>query len=1283
MFYASLFASENTFRAISSDASQITIEYLPEFTSFQKTENGYVYSVKNASLINENNLPFLYAASFSIGVPSFNNKIEILNADYETINGDLYFPEYFNSKGKTSDFDNWIKLYANGIMHGFQVENYVVFPLIYSSEKHLIKKLKRIVFRINYGSSQKQFVKSANNDFFPSFLLNSNSAKNWKIKREKKSDKFNSVLSSGKWFRTNITEEGIYKVDYSTLTSLGFDPETDDPRTIKIYNNGGAVQPEKITKPRINDLAENPILFFGDEDGKLDDGDYFVFYGHGSDFFRFNDNGNKVQNYHHPFSKKNYYWITWGGSAGKRVSQMQNDNSANPFVQKTTKAYIHHEKDNFNPMRSGRLYFGEEFNSSNRTLSFTNTLHNRVPNTAIKYAYGLAVLSSPGVSFTLSESGNDLVSKYLSGYGYDDYIVGKYHSGNASFSGNLNDDKSNLIFSFQANTTEQKGALDYYEIEYEKYLYPTDDFLIFYSKDTTAVIKYELKNFESNQVYVFAVNNFQNIEYVEPTRDGNAWYFTKSETYNYINKYVAFAKNAYKSVSFESVENQNIHGTIANTKYIVIAPKEFSEEASDFVDYKNSESPDAISTSLFYIDEIYNEFSGGIPNDPVAIRDFIMYAYNNWDVQPEYVLLFGKGTFDYFDTEGFHNNFIPTYQNPNNTLHEVQSYITEDFFVWVDGNDNLIDLSIGRLPVKSKGEAFSVVQKIKDYENNEDFSQWRRTVTFVSDDGWSPHWQEYSKHTAQSENLAKIVPEFYTKNKIYIVLYPTEITGTGRRKPLANKAIIEAINNGTVVMNYQGHGNPQVWAHEQIFVSEVTIPQLKNSNYFFSTVAACSFGLSDDPNEISGAELMLLKPDGGTIGSFASNRPVFGELNAELNELFYKGIFVKENNGKHFSIGQAYLFAKTNFPNSNSFKFSLLGDPTLRLKIPQLEGQIDSVNGFTLDNPIQIKALSDVKVDASLANENDFTGESLISVFDSKRYVTVTEPGWNNFKIEFEGALLYKGRASVELGKTTTRFVVPKDISFENKKGKVVAYFHNDEIDGAGVTTQIIVGGIEERANDGSGPEIELAFDKFGSNGQLVNPDFSLLARLTDETGINTSGAGLGHTLEAIIDGDAENAIDLTNSFVGDIDEGGRSGEIKYNFYGFEPGEHSIKIKAWDVFNNYSEKEAEFTVVNESGLVVRDVVNYPNPFPESTYFTFQHNLNEPVDVKINIYTVYGRKIKEIEEYGITDKFVKIFWDGRDEDGDRLANGTYLYKLIIKNQNGDFSKSYLGKLAVMR
>jgi hypothetical protein len=304
-----------------------------------------------------------------------------------------------------------------------------------------------------------------------------------------------------------------------------------------------------------------------------------------------------------------------------------------------------------------------------------------------------------------------------------------------------------------------------------------------------------------------------------------------------------------------------------------------------------------------------------------------------------------------------------------------------------------------------------------------------------------------------------------------------------------------------------------------------------------------------------------------------------------------------------------------------------------------------------------------------------------LTVYDSEREVILEEI---DDTVIYPGGVIFKGRVSVANGLFSADFVVPKDISYENKNGKISLYFFDPSSDGLGFNNNIIVGGTDSTTqNDGKGPEIDIYFNNANTSNYLVNPDALLIVKLKDETGLNTTGSGIGHMLEGILNEDANNPIDFSNYFTGDLDAGGRSGEINYNFSDLQEGEYKIDIKAWDVFNNFSTESTYFTVTSGNDLVVRDVYNYPNPFSGSTTFTFQQNLTSPIDYRIKIYTVAGRLIKEIERSGISGGFVTVDWDGTDADGNIVANGTYLYKLIVNSIDGQFNKSVLGKLAVIR
>jgi hypothetical protein len=307
-----------------------------------------------------------------------------------------------------------------------------------------------------------------------------------------------------------------------------------------------------------------------------------------------------------------------------------------------------------------------------------------------------------------------------------------------------------------------------------------------------------------------------------------------------------------------------------------------------------------------------------------------------------------------------------------------------------------------------------------------------------------------------------------------------------------------------------------------------------------------------------------------------------------------------------------------------------------------------------------------------------------LKVFDVDRVITMADPDCPtipNHIFRLNGGIIYAGTQVVANGRWSAEFIVPKDISYRNDRGKIINYFFNTGNHGSGIHRAFFVGGIDPNAPiDSIGPDISLFLNNRSfRSGDIVNKNFKLIADLFDESGINTTGT-IGHKIEGILDGNENNKYDLTNFYVSDSTY--KSGSLEYDFIDIAEGRHVLRLKVWDTYNNSSEAEIEFTVSDASALNVMNVYNFPNPFRDNTTFTFQHNFPNPVDVKIKIYTVAGRLIKEISQPQVADKFVTIFWPGTDEDGEILGNGVYIYKLIVETGDGQ-AITNIGKLAVLK
>ena len=1305
-------------KIISSGFKSILIEFTPQY--FETTEQiinnqkflniGFAFGYTNSDKLGE---PAVPGYSFNVGVPSeTGNTIEVLNSVYTEIDGkvipipkmvkdgnfDRFEYELNENYYKYTSSEDLVAFGGFGILRDIKTQSIKILPVKFDPSADKIKLYSKIIFRINFAPAAVNS-NEQDDDLVSGAVINNEVANHWKQNTDrmfKGNLVTSSVLAQGTWVRFEAPQEGFYKITRSMLNSYGIDAASVDPRTIKIYNNGGKMLPENAGLPRPTDLVENAIWIIGEEDGRFDENDYIFFYGRGNSFWDYDTTSRTIKRYSHLYSKENFYWITFSGTNGKRIQEKPGLNTTPTYTQTSTEAFADWDVDKINIGQTGRLFAGDDFSNTVISRTYMNKLDYRVDEIPINYQFRI-INSSPSVmQFKVYENSNQIHSSSIGGLGI--YSAGTERISTASYTGSLpSDNRSVLKFEIVPTSVTSVGYLDYFEIRYKKELKPTNNYLLLFSYDTTATIEYRLTDFPNTNIKVFDITDFSNIRYITNfvILSGSECRFQASEIKGYVSKYLAVGNDDYKTPSNPvRIDNSDLRGITDGARFIIITHKNFIDAANRLKSYRENQAKVPISTIVVDVQEIFNEFSGGIL-DVSGIRDFIKYAYEHWVVEPEYVLFFGSGNYDYKNIEGYNTNFVPTWQTEQ-SLNLLSSYTSDDFYVKKDpGIDQFVDFASGRITVKNLNEAQKVVDKIIYYENNNDIGLWRNLITLVADDAYTTEGYEGNIHTPQSENLAGTIPDYYDLNKIYMINYPVVLTGSGKRMPEVNKAIVNAINEGNLIINYIGHGNPELWAHEVVFDRNTSLPQFKNENrYFFLVAATCSFGYFDIPNFRSASEDILLLENAGSIASLTASRVVYSAPNARYSYGFYAELLTpRDSAGLSIPIGKANFRTKIKPENTdeNTQKYFIFGDPTLRLLIPRYTASIDLINNqSTASLDIHIKALGRVNLNGIIKGPDNslwdnYNGEGILIVYDSERNQTVQIRQNENYTYKVSGGLIFRGRLSITNGKFDADFVIPKDISYENKKGKIVFYFYSTNEDGLGYSSKVIVGGTDSTAaNDEAGPEIDIYFDDPSyTNTYLINPDSRLIVKLFDDTGINTTGTGIGHQLEGILNENDAAPIDFSGFFTGDLDAGGKSGEINYFFDDLETGDYKLDVKAWDIFNNFSSESAYFSVVTGNDLVVRDVYNYPNPFTSSTTFTFQQNLNSSLNVEVKVYTIAGRLIKAIKKEDIAEKFITIYWDGRDDDGDQIANGTYLYKLKVVTTDGQYTKSILGKLAVIK
>lgn len=1083
-----------------------------------------------------------------------------------------------------------------------------------------------------------------------------------------------SVLASGTWYRIGVAEHGVYKLTPQFFRDMGLEPATINPQHIRIYGNGGKMLPFDNNVPRPDDLLENAIYVEGEADGSFDNEDYVLFYGQGPDHWE--RNGSDFTHVNHWYSDSSYYFITVDLGAGKRVQPVASEAAPADVVVTTFDDYQFHENEWTNLIKTGRHWYGEYFNSANEydfVFGFPD-IDATAPGTvrARLAARGLDELPTYTVSVAGSSETSTPISAvstcYTCTYAFERDVTTTFTPNGSNVSVNVTYNKNNVA---------SVAWLDYLEVQVRRQLKVSDAMLSFRDANSlsSGVAEYHVQ-YAGENLRVWDVTDASNAG--EQQFEPDTYHFRAST--DALREYIAFTGESFLTPRYHGrVANQNLHA-LDGVQLVIVANPKFYAQAEQLAEFHRNEVPEneRLEVALVTTTQVYNEFSSG-SQDITAIKDLMRMLYEEAGTDslrlPRYLMLVGDGSYDMKDRVNGNTNFVPTYQS-NNSWKPTDSYTSDDYFGLLDPNErdrtgDIVDLGIGRLPVKTVAEAQSAVNKIRHYYDSRSFGAWRNWLVFTGDD------EDGNIHMRDANRLATRVDTtypVYNIEKIYFDAYPQVSTSGGQRYPDVNDALDSRMDKGALVLSYVGHGGELGWAHERV----LEVPQVnKWTNYdrmpLFVT-ATCEFSRYDDPQRTSAGELVFLNPSGGGIGLLTTTRLVYSTPNYELARQFFANAFEPMNaEGKMPTLGDLVVRTKINGPLTvNSRNFTLLGDPALTLAYPEY-------GAVTTAMPDTIRALSKVTVrgyvvDAEGAKKEDFNGTIYPVVFDKSRTVqTLGNDGGSKFNFSLRNSILFKGKASVTNGDFEFTFVVPRDINYTLGEGKISYYFEDGAEDGHGYTTDFVIGGSDSNvANDTQGPEAELYMnDESFVFGGLTDESPDLLAFVFDENGINTVGNGIGHDIVAVLDENTSQAVVLNDFYESDLDSY-QSGSIRYPFSELEDGPHTLSLKVWDVYNNSTDAYTEFVVASDAELALSHVLNYPNPFTTNTAFYFEHNRpGQQLDVKIQIFTVAGKLVKTIDTYAASDGYRvgPIEWDGLDDFNDKIGKGVYLYKVRVLAPDG--------------
>ncbi|MEN9522760.1 MAG: type secretion system sortase PorU [Bacteroidota bacterium] len=1112
-----------------------------------------------------------------------------------------------------------------------------------------------------------------------------------------------SVLASGNWFQFYTQADGVYKIDATLLQQMGINTSTVDPQNIRIYSMGAGNISELNKASFMDDLSEISIEVVGEADHHFDANDYILFYGEHADKIIYNNSTKQFTHQKNLYSDKTFYFITADLGIGKRLSNSPNVSGSNNIVSEFDD-YQYIDNDGINLAHTGRVWY--DANDFDNTLSrnYNFNFANLITNQPIKFNIDAAAQSVISTNMDVYFNGNTLTNLGFGPYtpGYDRPV-----GTTQSFVSNVNSssDAINIQLNYNKNSNVAGICwLNYISLLARRSLIMNGNQMIFKdskSVGTGKISTFNISNSTSNSIW--DITDKLNPSKQLNSQSGNQQTFTIST--DTLHQFIAFNNNGFLTPTISgAISNSDIHGQIqASPELIIVSHSDFLSAASTLANFHINTLHQ--KTLLVSTNQVYNEFGGGKP-DIGAIRNMMRTFYdaagNDTSKMPKYLLLMGDGSYDNRNIISANTAYIPTYESQN-SIDKAASFTSDDFFGCLsvgegeslENGTHLLDISVGRIPCKTITEANQVVSKILNYKSAASFGNWVNNITFIADD------EDRNTHINDADKFASNVTTLHPEinvDKIYFDAYKQVESSSGSRYPEVHDAIIRKIESGSLVMNYTGHGGEGGWAHERIFETpDINLLENYNKLSLFVT-ATCEFSRYDIPEMVTGGEALILNPKGGAIALFTTVRLVYTGGNEDINRNIYNYFFKKNNDGSPIAIGEVFRLAKNaTGQDENNRKFTLLGDPAITLNFPDFKIRNEKINQKIINNDT-LKAFGKYTIVGNVTDKqnnilSNFNGIVYPTIFDKSQTVTTLAndpyPEYSGGSIVRNYSLqkntIYKGKASVKNGLFTYTFIVPKDISYHVGKGKF-SYYANDPSNSAnGYDGSINVGSFADSTiKDKQGPIIKLYMNDFKfANGGITDENPTLIVKLQDISGINTAGIGIGHDITATLDNDTKNTQSLNDFYETDLDSY-QKGSLRYPFKNLSVGQHTLMLKAWDVYNNPNTAELEFTVAENNQVSLSHVLNYPNPFTTHTTFFFEHNMpGQALDVMINIYTISGKNIKTIRQQVQTSGYRSdsIDWDGLDEFGDKIGRGVYFYKLTVKNNSG-ITHTKMQKLVVL-
>lgn len=1092
-----------------------------------------------------------------------------------------------------------------------------------------------------------------------------------------------SQLSSGKWVKIKVKESGMYAITKSDIAKWGLSSLAN----VRVYGYGAMQQPESLSPNMIYDLPQVPVLRIGEK---------VVFYGRGP--IAIYNNGTMLLQRQHPYAVDGCYFVTDApDTEDVTVKKNQMESVLNATVEREFVETTFHESELYNMGETGRQLVGEDFRYKSEQ-TFNVTIPGYVHGGDIKACSVFAAGAQGGGSSVLRYKYNGTPlpttqSDYIAEVSDKD-IHARYSKSVKTFALD-NADNFTFTINFSYSGTLNLANLDYLTVNYPRLTALDKGYLSFRHNVQSLSASYALAGAAATTRLWDVTNPVSPVE-LALMPNGNDVAFNALSTG--LREYVAFNEDTkFLTPTFMSaVPCQDIHGQ-STPDMIVITPAEYMAQAQRLA--RLHEAVDSMRVLVVTDTQVYNEFSSGTPEAMAYRKVCKMFYDRGTDADGHrlaYLILFGGGSYDNRrltkKVQSDPSPMLLTYQSEESAS-ENTSYTTDDVFAMLEDDApatlsrGRYSIAVGRIPARSVAEAKSAVDKLADYVQKPDFGVWKTSALNVADD------DNNAVHMEQQERAIDTYRHNggndYTYNRVYIDAYEMSGEGGKRVSEVGRKKMFRAIDEGVLWFLYVGHGNPNSWTAEGLFTYK-DMTNMYNRHLPFLYAATCDFARFDASSARSGAEVMFFNSQGGVIALLSSTRLAYIPNNGNLNAAIAKYVFACDGKGQHLRIGEAIRRGKNELPgDDNKLRYVLLGDPALRLSFPEYKLKLEKIDGKAVDdnNMPVLQARQTVSFEGRVVSPtgkdvSDFNGTLISTLYDAEQSVVTHGYGEQGEEFVFQDRSnkLALVKDSISNGKFSFTLTIPSELNaadeFDNYSPSRLSLYafsdDNTKREAIGSNESFYIYGYDDAVPvDTIGPEIRLLAinnDNF-KDGENVNDSPLVVAEIMDGSGINLSSSGIGHEMTLKLD-DKTTYSDVSSHFEATYTTEGNGGRIAYPLSGLTAGEHRLKLKVWDVFNNSSEKTITFNVMPGLRPELYDVYAVNSTASIEAIFYVKHNRPDAVvTVDLRVYDLMGRQVWSTIQTGRSDLYTSfpITWNLCDYGGNRVPRGIYVYKASISTE----------------